>query len=572
MNQLGNILNNLDEKQLKRLIEKIQKTHEYEILAEKTQIKNSAVEDKVHTGDLTTRQSHTFQVSEVAYTMVKESGMSEKEALVARMVGLCHDLGHTPFGHDGETFFGEKTGKSFSHAKYGAKIFDKIFKEILDSKNKKTGKDIFDDETKANFEVLRNYIKAGVNLHQDCYYMFRLEKQLKEFEEKYTAEELANNTKYVLLKNAINNPCIQAGMLADTVAFMQSDVRDLLTAKNPFDNSKTVISLEDQMKVAKEIGFTRDDILKIKEQLLLVGKNVDIEGLDENKALYKILDTLGKTNLEQIQIMIAGDIGEQGLNENGRFESVSDEYKLLLDNYEKGYREYIEFTGKNKDIDNWENFRETELAEQRKSLIAKNPLLCLTYEIQNELMYGKILSQQNIKLLNNDIERNRAIFSRVYDYLYKVTSKPASKLRIDELEDRVQMVQLRKDGNYPRQFNEKNKDGSVNKKAIITNLVIYKMQQMGNKELKDFYKQRIASKEKSLQIEIDTLEQEGKNDIEILDILQGIDIESYESFKQKDEEIREKVTTFQKKINQEVAPEFNVEKRDIMKLKQEKQL
>ena len=89
------------------------------------------------------------------------------------------------------------------------------------------------------------------------------------------------------------------------------------------------------------------------------------------------------------------------------------------------------------------------------------------------------------------------------------------------------------------------------------------MQQMGNKELKDFYKQRIASKEKSLQIEIDTLEQEGKNDIEILDILQGIDIESYESFKQKDEEIREKVTTFQKKINQEVAPEFNVEKRDI---------
>ena len=180
MNELDEILKKLDEENLQDIIIEIRRTHEYEILREKTQIKNSAVESNTKLDkSLTNRQKHTYQVSEVAYTMVKESGMSEKEALVARLVGLCHDLGHTPFGHDGEEFFKEKTGKKFNHAKYGAKIFDKIFKEILNSKDAKNGKNLFDTETKGNLKILRNYIKAGVNFHQDCYYMFKLEKQLR---------------------------------------------------------------------------------------------------------------------------------------------------------------------------------------------------------------------------------------------------------------------------------------------------------------------------------------------------------------------------------------------------------
>lgn len=43
----------------------------------------------------------------------------------------------------------------------------------------KNGKNLFDTETKGNLKILRNYIKAVVNFHQDCYYMFKLEKQLR---------------------------------------------------------------------------------------------------------------------------------------------------------------------------------------------------------------------------------------------------------------------------------------------------------------------------------------------------------------------------------------------------------
>ena len=354
------------------------------------------------------------------------------------------------------------------------------------------------------------------------------------------------------------------------MAFMQSDVRDLLSAKNPFDTSKTVISIENQMEVAQKIGFTKENIEEMQKQLMTIGQVVDIRGLEENDALKKILETIGNTNIIQIQKLMATNIGKQGLNKDSRFESISDEYKLLLDENEIGYKELIEFKPKKTYIDDWKTFRNRELAKQRENLMKKNPLLCLTYEIQNQLMYGKILSPKNIKILNNDVERNRAIFGRVYDYLYAITDKPSSELRDDELEVRKEMMQLRKEGNYPKQFNEKNKDGSVNKKAIITNLVIFRMQQMGNKDLKDFYNERIASKEKSLEIEIDTLEQEGKTDDEIINILQGIDVEEYREFREDDTKKKEKVAEFQEQSKQEISSELRMEKRDIDEIQEGK--
>lgn len=554
MNELNETLKKISEKDLQKLFREIKKTREYKVLSKKTQIKNSAVENgNDFYKELTTRQIHTTQVADVAYTMVKASGMSEKEALVAKLVGLCHDLGHTPFGHDGEYFFEEKTGKKFSHAKYGAKIFDKIFKEILSSKNPKTGKEIFDEETKENFESLRNYIKAGVNFHQDCYYMFELDKQL----------EAMNSKDKELLEKAIKNPCVQAGMLADTVAFMQSDVRDLLTAENPFDSSKTIISIDDQLEVAKKIGFTPESIKTMQEQLLRVGKVVDTDGLSTEEALKKGIETIGDTNIVQIQSLMAKEIGKQKVErKKEKFESISDEYKLLLDNNEAEYKKFMEFKGIKKDIKNWDNFRNDELSKQRELLMKRNPLLCLTYEIQNDLMYGKILSPKQIKLLNNDVERNKAIFSRVYDYLEKVVSTNSSELTVDDLAVKKQMMRIYKENNYPRQFEER-VEGKLSKKAIVTNLVIYQMQQMGNQELKEFYQERIASKEKNLENEIESLEQQGKSEDEIIEIFQGMDAEEYNEFRQKDTEDREKVAQFQDKTKQETASEYSAEKRTV---------
>lgn len=568
MKELSDILEKIDEKKLNDLINQIRKTDEYKILRGKTQIKNSAVEDKFHDESLTNRQTHTTQVSRVAYEIVSNTeGMTKKEALVAQLVGICHDLGHTPFGHDGENMFTEKTGKEFNHAKYGAKLFDKVFQEVINSKSSKTGKPIFKEEEKENLQDLQayveagllvdlgKYIKSGVSFHQEGYYSFDLDKKLADLQAEYerTGEY---NEELDLLEKVLNNPCIQAGMLADTVSIMQSDVRDMLSAKNPYDNSMTIITIEDEMQVASKIGFTKENIAKIQEEMF--GKSLDIDNLDINTALRQTLEMLGATSVSKIQKIIATQIGKNGLNEKGRFESISDQYKIFADNNKKKYEQ---LTGKEIAPEEWESFAKKQLQEQRDLLKEKNPLLCLTYEIQNELMYNQIIYGDKIKLLNNDLDRNKAIFSRVYDYLYDITGKSSSELRDDEIEIRKEMMRIYKEGKYPKQFEEKTKEDKVK------NLVIFKIQQMGNNDLKQFYREKIASKENTVQTEIEMLEQEGREDTEIERILIGMDRESYKKYKEQDDKKKQTVNSFKTKTAQEISSELKLEKRDIDEFK-----
>lgn len=582
MNNISEILNKIDENILQDLLREIIKTNEYRVLIKKTQIKNSAVENGSSKFDkkITNRQMHSEQVSNVAYEIVKSNGRTEKEALVAQMVGLCHDLGHTPFGHDGEMMFTEKTGKPFYHAKYGAKLFEKMFHRVLNSKHPKTGKDTFEQETRKSLEQLETYvqagifsediiknvldlsdfIKSGVSFHQEGYYSFEMDRKLEDLrkEQQKTGKY---NEELDLLEKALKNPCIYAGMLADTISIMQSDTRDMMNTKNPYDQNKSIISIEDQMQVAQNVGFTKENINRMQEQLSETGKTIDVNGLNERDALHKILDTLDATNVEQIQIIIAGDIGEQGLNKD-RFQSVSDEYKMFADNYKSKYEEYIDKKLTNEE---WKNTRDKGLQEQRDLLRAENPILCLTYEIQNSLMYGKILKRDNIKILDNDLDRNKAIFSRTYDYLYKIGMAKTSELTTpEEIALNQEMNELYKSKQYLKQFSEIGKDRRLNKSQIVKNLVIYKMQQMGNVDLKDFYNEHIAEKENSILLQIEQMEEQGKSEDEILQQIIGINEIAYSGFKRRDlKKIQDIESLKDSKIDEEIALKLGIEKRDF---------
>lgn len=50
------------------------------------------------------RQTHTKQVAKISAQIARELGEDEE---LAELMGLCHDLGHTPFGHDGEYVLNE---------------------------------------------------------------------------------------------------------------------------------------------------------------------------------------------------------------------------------------------------------------------------------------------------------------------------------------------------------------------------------------------------------------------------------------------------------------------------------
>lgn len=92
-------------------------------LKHKTQVFLSPMGDHYRT-----RLTHTLEVSEIARNIARAMRLNED---LAEAIALGHDLGHTPFGHGGETALKEIYSPSFSHNEQSLRVVD-----ILDNKGK----------------------------------------------------------------------------------------------------------------------------------------------------------------------------------------------------------------------------------------------------------------------------------------------------------------------------------------------------------------------------------------------------------------------------------------------------
>jgi len=92
-------------------------------LKHKTQVFLSPLGDHYRT-----RLTHTLEVSEIARTISRAMRLNED---LAEAIALGHDLGHTPFGHGGETALKEIYSPVFSHNDQSLRVVD-----ILENKGK----------------------------------------------------------------------------------------------------------------------------------------------------------------------------------------------------------------------------------------------------------------------------------------------------------------------------------------------------------------------------------------------------------------------------------------------------
>lgn len=103
--------------------EKILHCPYYNRYADKTQVFSFYKND-----DITRRALHVQLVSRVARTIGRALNL---EPDLIEAISLGHDIGHTPFGHAGESFldglFLSHAGKRFSHNIHSVRVLDKIF-------------------------------------------------------------------------------------------------------------------------------------------------------------------------------------------------------------------------------------------------------------------------------------------------------------------------------------------------------------------------------------------------------------------------------------------------------------
>lgn len=99
----------------------------YRRLKHKTQVFFSPEDDHI-----CTRIEHTTHVESISYTIAKYLGLNTE---LTKAIAAAHDLGHSPFGHQGEKVLSEISvrdiGERFWHEKNGLEYVDKI--ELLEN-------------------------------------------------------------------------------------------------------------------------------------------------------------------------------------------------------------------------------------------------------------------------------------------------------------------------------------------------------------------------------------------------------------------------------------------------------
>lgn len=98
-------------------------SHAFRRLKHKTQVFLSPLGDHYRT-----RLTHTLEVAQIARTIARAMRLNED---LTEAIALGHDLGHTPFGHSGETTLKEIYSQDFCHNDQSLRVVD-----ILENKGK----------------------------------------------------------------------------------------------------------------------------------------------------------------------------------------------------------------------------------------------------------------------------------------------------------------------------------------------------------------------------------------------------------------------------------------------------
>lgn len=274
-------------------IEMLRKSPELSKIFFNTQVYNEIV------NDVTTRGAHSEGVSIVAENLARRKAIldgksfeeAEISALLAKSLGYMHDLGHTPFGHDGEGALNnemerfEATSEYKNNRKklYGEKYTEQagdIEAETMCYEHNETsstiGSRMLIDFAKENGYVISKealqYIKTGILAHSTS----RVKTEPKGIEQK-------------------------AVRLADKVAYIPQDLLDLL--------KQNVIRIEDLTKEEKGLLGLNAEVLTQKEQ-----EEYDSLTTDEEKKQYFEDRKQYKLSLEH-KLSIASKLPEDKRNQ-----------------------------------------------------------------------------------------------------------------------------------------------------------------------------------------------------------------------------------------------------------------
>ncbi|MDR2296032.1 MAG: dNTP triphosphohydrolase, partial [Clostridiales Family XIII bacterium] len=131
-----------------------------------------------------TRLTHTLEVAQISRSIARVLRLNED---LAEAIAMGHDLGHTPFGHNGEAFLAEKHAGGFAHNEQSLRVAD-----VLESSEARQGMNLTEE------------VRDGILNHTGKRLPFTLEGQIVRISDRiaYINHDIDDALRSGVIKNA----------------------------------------------------------------------------------------------------------------------------------------------------------------------------------------------------------------------------------------------------------------------------------------------------------------------------------------------------------------------------------
>ena len=238
----------------------------------KTQVFFSPVNDHI-----CTRTEHVILVESISYTIANYLGLNTE---LTKAIAMAHDIGHSPFGHQGEKILSkisqDEIGKTFWHEKNGMELVDKI--------------ELLEDDKKCLQNLNLTYsVKDGIISH--CGEID--ENGLKPREEYIDLNDYNYPNQY---KPYTWEGCVVK--IADKIAYLGRDIQDAITL-GILD--KHLNELHDLMNISKDEPIN-NTIIIYKLIYDLCENSNEVEGLKFSDKAFSFMKKLKEFNYKYIYL------------------------------------------------------------------------------------------------------------------------------------------------------------------------------------------------------------------------------------------------------------------------------
>ena len=411
--------------QINRLLVAIKQSKEYLGLMHKTQVLNDRKLENT-----ATRGSHTNEVADVSKRIIEalmdagiETDVEGKKInpKLAELMGIAHDLGHTPYGHDGE-----------------AKINDcleslEASEEYLAKRRKNFGNE-YEDEQQAKFEKekVKNPDKKRTmqfehNEHSAEVFLKICDEQgidRNEVSDVVTGI-LAHSTSRV--KNLPKGVEQQAVRLADKIAYINRDIDDML--------NEEILTLEDipedlrdfaQMTPEERVSlcikdvvdeYSREEVIsggsrelaeikKLKGQILNTGKDIAKSSGKENEIVSKLLETLPEKKKAELLKKWQTKGTKKALDDVLKTAKKENRIEILGQYDSEAIKGIVE--------------KEDSIIDIRKGMSEKYPTMEKCYRLKDATDSAIFEKDENgIARIGNNVEKTQNEIGTLYNYYMK---------------------------------------------------------------------------------------------------------------------------------------------------------